>query len=974
MAEHGGSSVSGFIVAGIKLSIYKILRNIDIAGRSSNEWIQLKDVVLRIEPIIEQIEQYRQKLKPLKKNAIYGRDDKASAVMAWLKGLDAFLQQACVTSQRCSTVHVVDIFSRSQTSERLTSLISNINKHLQMVPLIVPKPVHLEAQFGKLKVGQITQFSSSSASTSTAQTLSSYEQSLIVGQENHFVALEKLLIDARAKGIFRVIAVVGKGGSGKTLLLSRIFNSKKVQDLFQDGLLLWLTVGCSPSFDSLKIQLCQQIKKQKKVHPDTNEDIATWLYQILGKNRFALFLDDVWESREVRKKLGFMWDITHGIVIVSSRNYPIGPEMGASDLNTIVMQDLTKECSWKLFSNYAFPYNKGKVPANIDQSLAKMVCQKCDGLPLAIKVIGSAMAGITDAREWELANLRLPINSHNQQYQDFYDRIRLSFDALGDVNLQLCFLYAAVAFSENQVIHTEYDVMPLWLGEGLLISKSGTGQDGRVEYRDPFEVGRNYVRKLAERCLINPNIKDVHGDVVLFRIHHVIREMAIQIAEHEESFHCRVGVGLTSLNESQYAGCNRIMLNNNKLSSLAKGTTDPAICSLLLSGNKELSKISKTVIGSMKTLQVLDLSGTSLSSLPETVGDLKQLVCLRLRGLPIKSLPASLINLVNLEILELNESQIIELPSGIHKLRSLRCLDLHSCKNLEYLSLNITRLEALQHLEMDKCNILWTKRQSYKEVASIKDLKSLNRLKRLSLQNNGEALHDGTLGGMPQMETLHLTLTNMPSLPPDMSSMSKLRRLSLDCSDMVNMNIRFVEFKNLTRLRLQNCLKLEKPPELHKLPLLKQLDILNCPRMRTFPRSFGERGAFPLLELISLAWLPELLELPVLESGAMPSLKIFSIVECEALNSLPDTYLNLGTLEKVRVYGCPQIKKSKPTIMTSQAHSSTASPKKRKETYLPDRKSGGPEKYLHSRRTERPRNDEAWDDEYLIFFQNLVYA
>lgn len=962
MAGHQGSAVSGFIVAGINLSICKILRNIDIALLNKRELMSLKDLVLGIEPIIGEIEQYRRELNRREMVSKYDSDDKVSAVMAWLKGLDALLGQATVMTERCTTPRV-DLISRYKTNRNITSLILDIHKHLQMVPLL--------DQFGKLK-GQSTQSSTSSASTSVQMT-PIISQHSILGQENELAKLETLLIRANDDSIHRVIGVLGKGGSGKTLLLHRIFNSQMVRNLFHDGLLLWLTVSSSPSFASLKFELCKQIKLQteKDTHLDTNmsrEDISIWLYKRLEKNRFALFLDDVWDNgRKLLEELGvlMLMHMHHFIVIVSSRDHRRLLEIGVADSYTIRMHDLSEECSWQLFSYYAFPYNNGNVPANIDQGLAKVVCQKCEGLPLAIKVIGSAMAGITDPREWELAALRLP-NSNISGYQDLYDRLRLSFDELDGVNLQLCFLYAAAAFSEMEVIHTEYDVMPLWLGEGLLIKRSSRGQDGPVEYDDPYEVGKLYAAKLADGCLIEPIIRDVHGGVVLFRIHDVIRDMAIRIAEQEETFCCRVGMGLTMLTESDIAGSKRIMLNYNKLSFFPKGTTYPAIRSLLFSGNKEVSKIPKSVIGSMISLQVLDFSWTSLSSLPETLGDLKQLVCLRLRGLPIKRLPASLINLVSLEILELNESNIIELPSGIHKLRSLRCLGLNCCKNLEYLSLNIKRLESLEHLEMDKCNNLWTKRQSYKEVASINDLKSLKCLKRLYLQNNGETLYVGTLQEMPQMETLHLTLTNMPSLPPDMISMHKLRRLSLDCSDMLNMNFSFVEFVNLTCLRLQNCLKLEELPELHKLRSLKQLDIIQCPRMKTFPTSFGERGAFPSLELLSLVCLPELLELPVLEPGAMPCLKIFSIMECEALNRLPNTYLNLRTLIKVRAYGCPIITENEPTItsLTPAATITSLSPAITKE-----RK----EEFLRCSRTERRVYNEVWEDEFFIFLHNLFY-
>ena len=69
------------------------------------------------------------------------------------------------------------------------------------------------------------------------------------------------MIDSEVYPLFRV-GSVGKGGSGKTLLLKIVFSNQKVRNLFHDDLLLWLTVSKSPSFPSLRNELCKQIVMQ----------------------------------------------------------------------------------------------------------------------------------------------------------------------------------------------------------------------------------------------------------------------------------------------------------------------------------------------------------------------------------------------------------------------------------------------------------------------------------------------------------------------------------------------------------------------------------------------------------------------------------------------------------------------------------------------------------------------------------------
>jgi len=195
-------------------------------------------------------------------------------------------------------------------------------------------------------------------------------------------------------------------------------------------------------------------------------------------------------------------------------------------------------------------------------------------------------------------------------------------------------------------------------------------------------------------------------------------------------------------------------------------------------------------------------------------------------------------------------------------------------------------------------------------MASITNLSTLTQLKVLRVQNNGETISGGTFGSMLQMETLRLRLTLMTDLPDDIFNMSKLRRFTLKCSHVVKMESKFSEFHNLTHFQLWNCASLEELPDLHKLSSLKYLVINKCPKLKKFPREFTELGAFPSLEIFSLVNLNELEELPLIKEGAMSMLKIFTVMKCQALQVLPESYLNLKTLQKIRVYGCSMLSKN----------------------------------------------------------------
>jgi hypothetical protein len=89
------STLSG---VGLDMAIRKILYNINIALRCNKELASLKDLVMSIQPILTQIQQYRLELNTKKGISTFQIDNKAAAVSEWLKKLDGPLQQAAAVS------------------------------------------------------------------------------------------------------------------------------------------------------------------------------------------------------------------------------------------------------------------------------------------------------------------------------------------------------------------------------------------------------------------------------------------------------------------------------------------------------------------------------------------------------------------------------------------------------------------------------------------------------------------------------------------------------------------------------------------------------------------------------------------------------------------------------------------------------------------------------------------------------------
>ncbi|GLJ28840.1 hypothetical protein SUGI_0568320 [Cryptomeria japonica] len=115
----------------------------------------------------------------------------------------------------------------------------------------------------------------------------------------------------------------------------------------------------------------------------------------------------------------------------------------------------------------------------------------------------------------------------------------------------------------------------------------------------------------------------------------------------------------------------------------------------------------------------------------------------------------------------------------------------------------------------------------------------------------------------------------MESLPQDIISMSKLRKLLLACPQLLQIENSFCEFQNLGYLSLFD------------LPSLKHLHIVECPNIEKFLEEFSKKRGFSKLEVFSVVKLRKLEQLPIVEEGALPSLKRLTIMKCEALQRLP---------------------------------------------------------------------------------------
>ncbi|KAF3644691.1 putative disease resistance protein-like [Capsicum annuum] len=485
-----------------------------------------------------------------------------------------------------------------------------------------------------------------------------------------------------------IIGVWGTGGVGKTTLVKNLNNEllKNVpSSKLSFGVVIWVTVP-KPPIDVRKIQA--QIASRLSLTVDNEagvESIASKICERLEKETsFLLILDDVWEAINL-DDVGVPQLSARSMVIITSRFLSVCSQM-KTDVEMKVYT-LDEDESWQLFAkNVGDIVNQEKI-----HPLAKEIARECDGLPLAIIVIGSSMRGQTRVELWEdaLKSLRMS-EPHSKVVEDkVYKVIKWSFDSFGSQDIessseqrsqrvnkkrgdiQSCFLYCSLY---PATIPTD-DLIHCWWAEGIL------GEHDT--YEEAYNRGITMIERLKDACLL-----EYHGMVIFpgqvvdcVKMHDVVRDIARWIAstfgdEHTSVF--QAGIGLTEISLITIsASVKRISFVSNKIECLPDCFTKcPKTTSLLLQDNYPLQKIPQEFFLAFPALRVLNLSKTGIRELPSSINSLCQLRALILQScFALKELPP-IANLHNLQVLDCEYTELRCLPQGMDNLINLRLLNM----------------------------------------------------------------------------------------------------------------------------------------------------------------------------------------------------------------------------------------------------------------------------------------------------------
>ncbi|KAI9087094.1 hypothetical protein K1719_030929 [Acacia pycnantha] len=196
------------------------------------------------------------------------------------------------------------------------------------------------------------------------------------------------------------------------------------------------------------------------------EQVQQDLRQLIEGKKFLIVLDDVWNDNvelwRVLKSL-LSEGAEGSMLIVTTRSEKVGKMMGTHP--PIILEGLDGERSWELFCRMAFV--EGREPNNNELIAVGMeIVNKCGGVPLAIRAVGSlvyekTLEGITDLsflRNCELWNV-------DELEERVFAVLKLSYDHLPSP-LKNCVAFCSLfpkdfSFKKKTLIQ-------MWLAEGFI--------------------------------------------------------------------------------------------------------------------------------------------------------------------------------------------------------------------------------------------------------------------------------------------------------------------------------------------------------------------------------------------------------------------------------------------------------------------------------------------------------------------------
>ncbi|CDP21466.1 unnamed protein product [Coffea canephora] len=697
----------------------------------------------------------------------------------------------------------------------------------------------------------------------------------MVGRADDELNILEMLLSSSEK-VVSVLPIIGMGGLGKTTLAKSIYNNHQIDEQFKKK--LWVCVSKKVPIEELFKLILGQLKKDKKDEVGDRQNIVQEIGKELGKLRYLLVLDDVWDDDEALWHDFFTTlkglNPTNGSwCLVTTRLGPV-----AHSVSRVLMMENEPYALKGLPDDHCWSIVKEKVVGREEEpdelkAIKDRVIKRCDGLPLAASVIGGLLS-LKRKEEWQsiLENRLLSLSAGGDHVRQI---LQLSFDNLPSPYIKKCFAYWSIFPKDTEM---EGDMLiELWMAEGFL--QADVNRQMMME-----EIGMNYLRILLQSSLLE-EIIDESETSTSYKMHDLVHDLAESMSKSTKVINNGDTYTVDNDNQIRYLTIDSFGGAEDREKLLE--SLSASLHTLFVFGD-----LSDDMLMKLKNLYVLFLCTETSEELPVSIGKLIHLRYVNLSKSSISIFPDSLCKLYNLQTLTLSVSQVKDLPKGMCDLISLRHLHLNNSDKEFQMPPEMGRLTCLQTLEF--FNVGREKGRRIGELGSLKNLKGKLEIRNLELVKDKEGAEEAKLSekanlfrlvlewapdregddyndedvldGLrphPNLEELVIEnfmgdqfprwLMDLPTtttLSESATTLSKLARLKFKWCHRCKELLPLQNFTSLKKLLIDKCDGLTNllGDMLHSCTSLQKLQVIGCDNLISFPLDLQQTPC--LLELV----------------------------------------------------------------------------------------------------------------------------
>ncbi|KAI3788852.1 hypothetical protein L2E82_01630 [Cichorium intybus] len=673
-------------------------------------------------------------------------------------------------------------------------------------------------------------------------------------------------VDDRSSKV-HMIGICGIGGIGKTTVAKAIYNLLHTH--FEAYSFCEDVKGVEKRHGLVHLQeklLANLMSLSDLKIRNVSQGIGIMKRRMWAK-KVLIVLDDVDDYSQFEALVGSpSWFSPGSMIIFTGRDRHLLTANGVEEIFEVDL--LCDDEALELFSLYSF---RNKHPKEEFIDLANEVVRYVNGLPLALKILGSFLFGKT-VEEWgsQLKRLRRYPDSQIQQV------LRISYDGL-DFDQRNIFLDISCFFKgeKKDFVMKVLDGCDLFSVTNIrvLIDKSLISvREDRLEMHDLVqEMGWRIVDEESEEPGKRSRLwfpKDVRDVLNKDKGTEAVKGLAMDVSRSEVDIYGKTFMKLINLRLLHlYIGnWNRLLDSKGKIRETKFGIE---------------TKVNAT---SPK----LDFLSSEL-----------RLFCWQ--GYPFHQLPSSFYP-ESLVVLDLSHSYIKEIWTGSKGFKRLISMNLSHCRNL-IKTPDFTEIPNLEELILDGCKLL---NEVHPSVGKLSCLVTLNLKRCINLESPPnctelKSLRILNLSGckkldkfpqnldqMKDLVELHADGTSIDQLPSSVSSLWNLQVLSLGQREDVKTRSLGSIFWPVSKMHQPPSAAF---PSLSGLQLLRDIDVSHC---KLTEGSIGGIESLSMLKVLNLSG-NDFQSLPSLKK--LSRLETLGLVGCKKIEALPELPPNIQLIE-----------------------------------------------------------------------------